>query len=69
MKQNVGTLDRLIRSVLGLLLIGLVTTDTISWWGWIGVVPLASGFVGFCVVYALPGWKRNRVRKQENPGR
>ncbi|MDR2678573.1 MAG: DUF2892 domain-containing protein [Zoogloeaceae bacterium] len=63
MKQNIGTSERLIRSALGLLLVGLVTTDTISWWGWIGVVPLASGFVGFCAVYALLAWKRGRDKK------
>lgn len=57
MKQNVGTLDRVIRVILGLVLIGLSITGTIGWWGWIGIVPLLSGTVGFCALYSLMGIK------------
>lgn len=57
MKSNVGGIDRILRIVIGLVLIGLTLTGTIGVWGWIGVVPLATGLVGWCGAYALFGWK------------
>ena len=55
MKQNAGSLDRILRIVLGLVLIGLAATGTVGVWGWIGVVPLATGLFGFCPAYTLLG--------------
>lgn len=55
MKTNVGGIDRILRIVLGLVLIGLALTGTIGVWGWIGVVPLATGFMSFCPLYTLIG--------------
>lgn len=55
MKANVGTIDRVVRIVVGLLLIGLSLAGVIGWWGWIGVVPLATGLFRFCPVYPLLG--------------
>jgi len=55
MKTNVGTIDRVTRILLGLLLIGLSLTGTIGLWGWIGVVPLATGVMRFCPLYPLLG--------------
>jgi hypothetical protein len=55
MKTNVGGIDRVLRIVLGLVLIGLTLTGTIGVWGWIGVVPLATGFMSFCPLYTLIG--------------
>ena len=56
MKSNVGGIDRILRIVLGLVLIGLAVTGTIGLWGWIGIVPLATGLIGWCPPYALFGW-------------
>lgn len=56
MKSNVGGIDRILRIVLGLVLIGLTFTGTIGLWGWLGVVPLATGLIGWCPPYALLGW-------------
>ncbi|MCJ7798732.1 MAG: DUF2892 domain-containing protein [Polaromonas sp.] len=56
MKTNVGGIDRILRIVLGLVLIGLAATHTVGLWGWIGVVPLATGLIGWCPPYALFGW-------------
>ena len=42
MKANVGTIDRVLRILVGALLIALTLTGTIGLWGWIGLVPLAS---------------------------
>ena len=55
MKSNAGSLDRILRIVAGLVLIGLAATGTVGLWGWIGVVPLATGLFGFCPAYALLG--------------
>jgi hypothetical protein len=55
MKINVGGLDRIGRIVAGLVLLALALTGTIGAWGWIGLVPLATGAVGFCPLYPLLG--------------
>ena len=56
MKRNEGSLDRGLRIVAGLILIGLAANGTIGAWGWIGVVPLATGLMGWCPVYTLLGF-------------
>jgi hypothetical protein len=55
MKTNIGTPDRLLRIVAGLVLIALAASGTVGWWGWLGVVPLATGLFRFCPAYALLG--------------
>lgn len=55
MKTNVGGIDRIVRIVGGLVLLGLAATGTVGVWGWIGVVPLATGAVGWCPPYAIFG--------------
>jgi hypothetical protein len=57
MQKNVGTLDRTLRIVAGLALIALAATGTVGIWGWIGVVPLATGLLGWCPAYTLFGIK------------
>ncbi|WP_341706695.1 DUF2892 domain-containing protein [Halopseudomonas sp.] len=55
MQANVGTIDRVLRILVGVLLIALTLTGTIGLWGWIGVVPLATGAFRFCPLYPLLG--------------
>lgn len=55
MKFNVGGIDRILRIVIGLVLIALAATGTVGWWGWLGVVPLATGLFRFCPAYKLLG--------------
>jgi hypothetical protein len=55
MKVNVGSVDRAVRIVAGAVLIGLAATDTIGLWGYIGIVPLATGLFRFCPAYGLLG--------------
>lgn len=55
MQTNEHTIDRAIRIVLGLTLLGLVFAGPKTPWGWIGVVPLATGLVGYCPLYRLLG--------------
>lgn len=55
MKTNVGGIDRILRIVAGLVLIALTLMGVIGVWGWIGVVPLATGLLRTCPVYSLLG--------------
>lgn len=55
MQNNVGRIDRGVRIAAGLALIGLSLTGTIGAWGWLGLVPLATGALGRCPPYALLG--------------
>jgi hypothetical protein len=63
MTVNEGILDRTLRIMVGLGLIGLTLTHVIGVWGWLGVVPLATGAVGFCPVYAMFGLRTCPLRK------
>jgi Protein of unknown function (DUF2892) len=63
MKSNVGGIDRILRIVLGLVLIGLAATGTVGVWGWIGVVPLATAAFGFCPLYTVLGFSSCPVSK------
>ncbi|MCF7521881.1 DUF2892 domain-containing protein [Neisseria sp. ZJ106] len=55
MKRNVGGLDRAIRIIVGLTLIIAAAAGVIGWWGWLGVLVLASGVFSFCGLYSLLG--------------
>ena len=57
MKTNEGSIDRALRVLAGLVLIALAATGTVGMWGWIGVVPLATGLIGWCPAYTLLGIK------------
>lgn len=63
MKPNVGGIDRVLRIVIGLVLIGLAATGTVGWWGWLGVVPLATGALGWCPPYAMLGFNTCAMKK------
>ncbi len=53
--RNEGTIDRLVRVTLGLALIALVFIGPQTPLGWLGLVPLLTGLVGFCPLYRLIG--------------
>jgi len=55
MKTNVGGIDRILRIVVGLVLITLAATGTVGMWGWIGIMPLLTGVFQFCPAYPLLG--------------
>jgi hypothetical protein len=64
MQKNEGNLDRALRVVAGLALIGLAVTNTIGVWGYIGVVPLITGAIGVCPVYSLFGLRTCAIAKR-----
>ena len=55
--KNMGTIDRVLRIVVGLALISIVFIGPQTPWGWIGVVPLATALMGYCPLYSLLGIK------------
>ncbi|WP_455374428.1 YgaP family membrane protein [Limibacillus halophilus] len=62
MKRNVGTIDRLLRIILGLGLISLVFVGPQTYWGLIGIVPLLTALAGYCPAYSLFGIRTCRAR-------
>lgn len=63
MTRNVGGIDKVLRIAVGILLIVLALTGTIGAWGWIGVVPLATGLFNFCPAYKLLGMNTCKLKK------
>lgn len=55
MKINEGTLDRALRIVVGLGLLAIAFVGPQTAWGYIGIVPLATGLIGNCPLYTLLG--------------
>ena len=55
MKTNQAPIERVLRVLAGLVLLALTLTGTIGVWGWIGVVPIAPGLMGWCPAYTLLG--------------
>ena len=53
--HNVGNIDRLIRTLIGLLLLSLVFIGPKTAWGWIGLVPIATAIISYCPVYTVFG--------------
>lgn len=53
MKHNVGTLDRVVRALIGLGLLSLlfILEGNARWWGLVGIVPLATAVFRWCPAY------------------
>lgn len=62
-KTNEGTIDRALRVILGAVLIALVFTGPKTPLGWIGIVPLATGLIGWCPLYSLLGIRTCPAKK------
>jgi hypothetical protein len=55
MSINEGTLDRIVRVVFGLVLVALAVVGPRTPLGWLGIIPLVTGAVGFCPLYRVIG--------------
>jgi hypothetical protein len=60
--RNEHAIDRVLRVVLGLGLLSLIFVGPQTWWGLIGILPLATGLLGSCPVYTLFGVGTCRYR-------
>ena len=68
MNKNVGGVDRSLRVVVGLVLLayalGFLGSSPYQWVGWIGVVPIFTGLIGWCPAYLPFGLSTCNIKKQ-----
>jgi hypothetical protein len=64
---NIGMGERVLRVIVGLIVISLVFWGPQSAWGWLGLLPLLTGLSGYCPLYAIMGI--NRCKKSDSPVR
>ncbi|MDG4650311.1 DUF2892 domain-containing protein [Roseibacterium sp. SDUM158017] len=64
MTRNEGNVDRALRIIVGLALLAIVFVGPQTPWGWIGLVPLVTGLVGICPLYAALGINTCQMRKR-----
>jgi hypothetical protein len=55
MKRNIGTIERVVRIAVGLVILSLAFVGPQSPWAFLGAVPLLTGLIGWCPPYALLG--------------
>ena len=63
MNINVGTADRAVRIIVGVLLVVLTLSGQIGPWGWIGVLPILTGLFRICPAYSLLGMNTCGLKK------
>jgi hypothetical protein len=66
--RNEGTLDRVLRVILGLGLLSIVFVGPQTPWGWVGLVPLVTGLVGSCPLYRLFGLRTCPIENTTQTG-
>ena len=54
-KKNIGKTDQVIRIAIGIVLLSLLVVGPKTAWGWLGIIPLATGVFGTCGLYSLLG--------------
>jgi hypothetical protein len=64
MRVNVGSLDRWLRVIAGIVLLSLVFVGPRTNWGGLGLIPLATGLVGYCPMYRLIGLSTGKPKGQ-----
>lgn len=64
MKSNVGGIDKILRIVAGVVLLALAIMGIGAPWTFIGIVPLATGLLGWCPAYTLLGMNTCPMKKQ-----
>ena len=59
MQKNMGTVDKVVRTLVGIALLSQAFVGPLgpAWWGWIGIVPLATVLLGWCPAYSVIGVK------------
>ena len=61
-QTNVGTIDRTLRIAVGSILVTLAVTGQIGAWGWLGLVPMATGLLRWCPAYLPFGLSTCKTR-------
>jgi hypothetical protein len=65
MKINEGMIDRALRVIVGLAILSLAFVGPQTPWGYLGLIPLLTGVVGFCPLYAALGVNTCGARKAD----
>ena len=60
MKRNVGNAERVVRVVIGAVLLALVVVGPQTWWGLIGLVPIVTALWGWCPLWSALGFSTYR---------
>ena len=55
MSPNVGGIDKVLRIVIGAVLIVLAATGKVGWWGYLGIIPLLTGLTSRWALYSVLG--------------
>jgi len=63
--MNVCGLDRWLRIIIGVILVGFTLSGAISAWGWIGLIPLLTGLFKWCPLYSLLGLQTCGLAEQK----
>jgi hypothetical protein len=64
MNKNVGGFDRMLRVVVGVVLVALAATGTVGAWGYVGIVPIFTGAIGWCPAYLPFGFSTCKTRSE-----
>ncbi len=63
MSQNEGGLDRTLRIILGIGLLMLAFIGPKTAWGYIGIIPIITGLMGWCPLYSILGMNTCSTKK------
>ena len=63
MKKNIASTERIIRIIAGIMIISLAFVGPKSAWAYLGIIPLATGLIGWCPPYALFGFSTCKACK------
>ena len=63
MAKNVGGIDKTLRIVVGAALVGATIAGMLPVWGYIGIIPLATGLMNWCPAYTLLGMNTCPMKK------
>jgi len=55
MNKNEGTIDRILRIIVGFALLSIVFVGPQTPWGYVGLIPLITGLIGYCPLYSILG--------------
>ncbi len=63
--KNIGSIDRVLRIIVGLGVISLVFWGPRTLWGWLGLIPLVTAVIGWCPLYAVLGVRTCPVKSAD----
>lgn len=63
--KNIGSIDKIIRFILGIVLLSLLflVNGNLKYWGLIGIIPILTAVFGYCPLYSILGIKTCKIKK------